>query len=125
MNELEITPESPEIESILENILPLDLTKYMDPTIYNAITATISQGHFELYKYMKLQHSQGLSIENWKIEEIYNNFVRKPFKRVMYASHINKIEMNNKANANRWFMMSFGVLIKKGYFKLRFSRQVE
>jgi len=88
---------------------------------YNAINATISQGHFELYKTMEKKHESGAPFEKSDLLYIYDNFGRNLSKRKMYASDTELTDVQNFANAKSWFEKAIVLLIKKGYLGLNFK----
>ncbi len=91
---------------------------------YNAITATIKQGHFVLYKTLKEKHENGVRFKKSDLMYIYDNFGRNVSKRIMYESDTKLTDEQNCRNAKGWFDKALVTLIKKGYFKLVFYTKV-
>lgn len=93
--------------------------------IFNAVTATISQGHFELYKCMKNKHESRACFRKNDLMYIYDNFARNISRKIRYQSDTELTDSQNYANAMSWFNGAIGLLARKGYLALGFKVEVE
>ncbi len=92
---------------------------------FNAITSTIKQGHFVLYKTLKEKHENRVRFKKSDLMYIYDNFGRNVSKRIMYESDTKLTDEQNCRNAMCWFDKAICILIKRGYLGLNFIVKVK